>query len=169
MAGKRISQETFDSVVQENIDEFGMSKEEALEDAKTQFRSQGVSLVNIDTTGGIGREELMGAITVIKDVTSDKAAKVLSLKTLLALCSESCEHSSRNLSLVCSNGAMYSMLTLLDPENPLELLSAALGTLTLVCKRSGQCYSSPPYSTPIDTPKSLYTHLHDYHIRYRYS
>ena len=37
---KRISQETFDSVVQENIDDFAMSPEEAVADAVQQFISQ---------------------------------------------------------------------------------------------------------------------------------
>ena len=37
---KVISQETFDAVVQENIDDFEMSKEEAIKDAISQFESQ---------------------------------------------------------------------------------------------------------------------------------
>lgn len=43
----RVSQETFDSAVQENIDEFGMEPEEAVADAVSQFESQGVNLSNI--------------------------------------------------------------------------------------------------------------------------
>ena len=43
----RISQETFDSAVQENIDEFGMEPDEAVADAKQQFESQGVNLSNV--------------------------------------------------------------------------------------------------------------------------
>jgi len=43
----RISQETFDQAVQENIDEFEMEPEEALADAISQFDSQGVNLDNI--------------------------------------------------------------------------------------------------------------------------
>lgn len=37
---KTISQETFDNVVQENIDDFEMDHEEALTDAIEQFKSQ---------------------------------------------------------------------------------------------------------------------------------
>ncbi|XP_077187765.1 armadillo repeat-containing protein 6 [Paroedura picta] len=47
MAAKRITQETFDSVVQENIIEFGMDPEEAVFEAVQQFESQGVDLSNI--------------------------------------------------------------------------------------------------------------------------
>jgi len=43
----RISQETFDAAVQENIDEFDMSPEEAVADAVEQFETQGVNLDNI--------------------------------------------------------------------------------------------------------------------------
>ena len=37
---KQISQETFDDVVRENMQEFDMTAEEALEDAVKQFESQ---------------------------------------------------------------------------------------------------------------------------------
>jgi len=43
----RISQETFDAAVQENIDEFDMEGEEALADAIKQFETQGVNLSNV--------------------------------------------------------------------------------------------------------------------------
>jgi hypothetical protein len=47
---KRISQETFDAVVRENIDEFEMDLDEAVADARQQFESQGVDLSNLITT-----------------------------------------------------------------------------------------------------------------------
>ena len=37
---KRINQETFDDVVKENISEFGMGPQEAIDDAVEQFVSQ---------------------------------------------------------------------------------------------------------------------------------
>lgn len=43
----RVSQETFDEAVQENMDEFGMEPEEAVQDAIQQFESQGINLSNI--------------------------------------------------------------------------------------------------------------------------
>ena len=42
---KRINQETFDDVVKENISEFGMGAQEAIDDAVEQFVSQ-VNLFN---------------------------------------------------------------------------------------------------------------------------
>ncbi|XP_036410639.1 armadillo repeat-containing protein 6 [Megalops cyprinoides] len=47
MAKRRITQETFDAVVKENIDEFEMEPDEALNEAIQQFESQGVDLSNI--------------------------------------------------------------------------------------------------------------------------
>ena len=41
---KKVSQEYFDSVVNENINDFGMSEQEAIDDAINQFKSQGVDL-----------------------------------------------------------------------------------------------------------------------------
>ncbi|KAJ4459766.1 hypothetical protein PAPYR_4159 [Paratrimastix pyriformis] len=49
-AGKKlyISQETFDQAVKENMDDFGMEREEAVSDAVRQFETQGVDLSNIN-------------------------------------------------------------------------------------------------------------------------
>uniref|UniRef100_A0A8D0L7W2 Armadillo repeat containing 6 n=1 Tax=Sphenodon punctatus TaxID=8508 RepID=A0A8D0L7W2_SPHPU len=47
MASKRITQETFDEVVQENIVEFDMDPDAAVREAVEQFESQGVDLSNI--------------------------------------------------------------------------------------------------------------------------
>ncbi|XP_006821593.1 armadillo repeat-containing protein 6-like [Saccoglossus kowalevskii] len=60
MASKRITQETFDNAVKENIEDFEMEPEEALEDAVKQFETQGIDLSNIikclnlgDGSGGV--------------------------------------------------------------------------------------------------------------------
>eukprot|EP00897_Mesotaenium_endlicherianum_P004422 jgi/Mesen1/4007/ME000211S03183 len=45
----RISQEAFDALVEENMEEFGMEQEEALEDAITAFTLQGADLTGIMT------------------------------------------------------------------------------------------------------------------------
>lgn len=41
MENRRITQETFDAVVRENIEEFEMDPDEALNEAIQQFESQG--------------------------------------------------------------------------------------------------------------------------------
>ncbi|KAM6219317.1 armadillo repeat-containing protein 6 [Rhynchocyon petersi] len=50
MSSKRISQETFDAAVRENIEEFEMEPDEAVREATEQFESQGVDLNNIVKT-----------------------------------------------------------------------------------------------------------------------
>ena len=50
---KRISQETFDEVVKENVEDFEMEPAAALAEAIKQFKTQGVDIKNIDTSGGI--------------------------------------------------------------------------------------------------------------------
>lgn len=47
MASKRITQETFDAAVQENIEEFEMGTEEAIREAVEQFESQGRAVASI--------------------------------------------------------------------------------------------------------------------------
>ena len=44
---KRITQETFDEVVQENIEDFEMEADEAVADAIAQFKTQNVDLGNV--------------------------------------------------------------------------------------------------------------------------
>ncbi|EDV26595.1 Armadillo repeat-containing protein 6 [Trichoplax sp. H2] len=77
MATKRITQETFDAVVKENIDDFEMDAEEAVEDAIKQFESQGVNLSNIikqaatasddQQSGSEARHPILTALQRIQD------------------------------------------------------------------------------------------------------
>lgn len=47
---KQISQETFDAVVRENMEEFDMDLHEAVQDAIEQFKTQGVDMSNLITS-----------------------------------------------------------------------------------------------------------------------
>lgn len=47
MAKRRITQETFDATVRENMEEFDMEPDEALKEAVEQFESQGNQLKRI--------------------------------------------------------------------------------------------------------------------------
>lgn len=79
-APKRITQETFDDAVKENIEEFEMSPEEAVEDAIQQFKSQGVDLSNIitsqtstDDQKGQSKpvtEKIQEALQILKEICS---------------------------------------------------------------------------------------------------
>lgn len=56
---KRISQDTFDEVVKENMEDFDMELDEAIKDAIEQFTKQGIDLSNIDKSGGKDRKEIL--------------------------------------------------------------------------------------------------------------
>ena len=84
---KRISQETFDSVVKENIDDFGMDPEEAVADAVQQFISQGVDLSCIVKSAGPASESpVIKAIealsSAIEASPSDPLARIAAMKGL---------------------------------------------------------------------------------------
>lgn len=49
MAKRRITQETFDAAVRENMEEFEMAADEALKEAVEQFESQGNRRITIHT------------------------------------------------------------------------------------------------------------------------
>ncbi|XP_022104734.1 armadillo repeat-containing protein 6-like [Acanthaster planci] len=106
MASKRITQETFDAVVKENIEEFEMSPEEALREAIEQFESQGVNLVNILKTvpavGGEGdvahaaRHPVLEALDqlhqVLQGVVTDKESVKASLTKFSLECGVDISH-----------------------------------------------------------------------------
>lgn len=58
---KKISQEYFDQIVNENVNDFGMSEEEAIADAVNQLKSQGCELVNICKHSRSEQDELLNA------------------------------------------------------------------------------------------------------------
>ncbi|CAL8281585.1 unnamed protein product [Lota lota] len=68
MASRRITQETFDAVVRENIDDFEMDDDDALRDAVEQFDSQGVDLSCIVKAVPITSEDNQGDQTQAHEV-----------------------------------------------------------------------------------------------------
>ena len=127
---KRISQSTFDEVVNENVDDFDMSLNDAINDAVNQFKSQGVDLVNIDITGGIGRDECLACINDIVSVANknnivcdnDVITLNNNLKLLYELCSDKCPYMSRNHYLMIPHGCVNALHTLLVPEQNKSVL-----------------------------------------------
>ena len=66
---RKVSQETFDEVVRENIEDFDLDEKGALEDAIKQFKKQNVDLSSIDISGGVGRDEILNAIKALDACT----------------------------------------------------------------------------------------------------
>ncbi|XP_007897009.1 armadillo repeat-containing protein 6 [Callorhinchus milii] len=137
MAGKRITQETFDDVVQENISEFDMEPEEALNDAIQQFESQGVDLNNIiravPGTGGEtgGQHEVLQALHSVQQALERSSLDEMAecLDTFGKLCRR--DFASRHLAAEKSAyGTVLGSCTRLLGDKPRLLIGLqALGTL----------------------------------------
>lgn len=89
---KRITQETFDAAVRENMAEFSMEPDEALREAMEQFESQGVDLSNIVKTAPAlsadGPEEpahvVLQALDAVQELLSTPGPELASRLTRLA-------------------------------------------------------------------------------------
>lgn len=148
---KRISQETFDEVVTENVEDFEMEPAAALAEAVKQFTSQGVDLRNIDTSGGIGRAEMEAAMAALKTFATNNDvfdAKINStiqqysveqqvevLKSIGIMCDAACEQYVRNREMMNPTG-INSLLELLSPDMVPEVLTEAESLLANLSKAS---------------------------------
>eukprot|EP00092_Neocalanus_flemingeri_P024121 GFUD01026167.1.p1 GENE.GFUD01026167.1~~GFUD01026167.1.p1 ORF type:complete len:463 (-),score=148.37 GFUD01026167.1:170-1558(-) len=123
---KVISQETFDGVVKENMEEFEMELAEAVEDAKEQFEKQGINLSNI-VISEKGSQVVVEAVQALfKDLAP--VDLVEQLKTIR----ECCKDNLAQRVLATNNGA-YSVLVKLAKTSPekvdvLKTLSAVMDT-----------------------------------------
>lgn len=152
MVGKRISQETFDDVVRENVEDFEMERSEALSEAISQFKSQGVDLGNIDLTGGEGRKEMEDAMELLHvmskdnemyDVKTDSSTSKYTpeeiekgLLAVMALCDpKKCELSDRNRKMM-NPGGLNSLHGLLAVGQKQEILRLTMNFLNVLSKES---------------------------------
>lgn len=152
MVGKRISQETFDDVVRENVEDFEMDREEALTEAISQFNSQGVDLSNIDLTGGEGRQEMEDAMTLLHTMAKDN--QVYDAKTdtstekytteeiekgllaVMALCDpKKCKLSERNRNMMSPDG-LNTLHALIKVGQRQELLRLGMNFLNVLSRDS---------------------------------
>lgn len=83
---KKISQEYFDSIVTENLNDFGMGQEEAIEDAINQLKSQGADLSTICKYPASEQKELIDSVqqinALIPQLASDVNASAQCIKCL---------------------------------------------------------------------------------------
>ena len=133
--GKKISQATFDEVVNENIAEFEMELKEAIADAVNQFTSQQVDLSDIDLSGGLGKQEVLDAISVLTSTATDAEIST-ALTTLIDLCNEKHELSKRNVILMRSEGGLNALHMLLQPNQNTELLLKSMRLLESISSQN---------------------------------
>jgi len=104
-----ISQETFDSVVKENEEEFEMSRAEAIQEAISQFESQGVNLANIVTSTSEGKND--HAVVVSLDAL--KSVQDLPIEKAESLCDVVKDECSKGLAekMLATKNQGYEILT----------------------------------------------------------
>lgn len=107
----RISQDAFDSVVKENMDDFGMELDEALEDAIKTFQMQGVDLKGVITDGSgsasIASHPVVKAIKELQDATSSVETPTGRESCILPL--ESVSRALQELFKLCKDGESASV------------------------------------------------------------
>ena len=100
---KVITQETFDAVVKENVEEFGMDTAEAVKDAKEQFEKQGINLGNIV----ISEKGSQVVVTAVQDLF--KQLSPPDIISRLKIIQDCCKEDLAARVLATNNGA-YSVL-----------------------------------------------------------
>ncbi len=137
----RISQETFDEVVAENVEEFEMTLEEAVQDAIVQFQKQGVDLSNIDRTGGEGREEMLDALEALRKLSvpvQEVSHALTVISTLCALCDKSHQFFHRNLNLMNEKGGLNELLLHVDATEDRSIILSVTRFINDLSISSGQ-------------------------------
>jgi len=120
----RVSQETFDAAVQENIDEFDMEPEEALADAIQQFETQGVNLSNVvkRVPGATGADD-PAAVVALRGI-----------KEALEAAADADDAEEETLELEYAGGRMKVTFMKLAPDQAVALAEQA-GALRTACQK----------------------------------
>ncbi|XP_021074475.1 armadillo repeat-containing protein 6 [Mus pahari] len=140
MASKRITQETFDAAVQENIEEFEMGTEDAIREAVEQFESQGVDLSNIVKTApkasldGL-QEPTHGVLQVLNDLQESlTGSRLQEVSAHLVHFCDQCKQQKASRYLAAQKGAYPILLAAwqLAATSDQGLLLQALSALAVL-------------------------------------
>lgn len=149
-----INQDTFDEVVKENMEDFGMDKEEAARDAIEQFKFQGANLSQVNTSADGVRRDIRAAVVALLETLRQmeswpkgtKAVECLAiLSTLSDLCDEEAEScGNKNKTCLGEAGGIGVVAQLLaggeemigraDNSPEIEVLVRTLSTLQDACR-----------------------------------
>lgn len=124
MAQRRITQETFDAVVKENIEEFDMEGSEALKEAIEQFESQGVDLSFI--------------VKAVPKVFSEEDAESQTHEVLQALESLRNAEASPSASVLEDLRVFTEQCSLGFAQRYLAAQKEAYPTILACCRRAGE-------------------------------
>ncbi|XP_059044835.1 armadillo repeat-containing protein 6 homolog [Achroia grisella] len=123
-----ITQETYDDVVKENIEEFDMTPEEAVKEAIAQFQAQGVDLSNIIKDLALGSGEEHAVTTIVNKLRNlcsateyDNEAVLQELDALKTECKKDIAHRVR----AGKEGAYTILIDLLEARQKIYLQNAS--------------------------------------------
>lgn len=142
MSIKRISQETFDAAVLENIEDFGQTPADALRDATNQFLTQGIDISNLDTSGGIGKAEFMAEVKKVIDFRDGSTevtheAVLAAFAAIKQMCDDKAEFGKRNQNLLIAgkvDRGFEAIHDLMSETQPSSVLVGALDVLASLSK-----------------------------------
>ncbi|XP_026877545.2 armadillo repeat-containing protein 6 [Electrophorus electricus] len=165
MAKRRITQDTFDAVVRENIEEFDMDDGEALREAIEQFESQGVDLSNIvkavpkasseETTD----EQTHKVLQALESLRGELGSSLASLGEGLKLFTEQCSLGFAQRYLAAQKDAYPTILSCCQRAGVnKEALSAALAAMSMLTDGQPDLLDAEGRGFLIGT---LRTHLED--------
>jgi hypothetical protein len=121
----RISQETFDEAVQENVETFDMSPEEALADAISQFETQGINLSNIvKRVPGAEASDDPAAVIALRDI-----------KATLEAAQEAEDAEEETLEINYGGGIMKMMFMKLSADDAVKVAEQA-AALRTACQKN---------------------------------
>lgn len=134
-----ISQDAFDSMVVENMEDFDLTMQEALSETINQLKTMNKDLSTIDVTGGEGRKELLELITFLKDMstTSGESNCIKLLGDLATLCHDKHPLGLRNQNLMRTNGGMSALISAINAAYSPALLKMVFNLLSTLCKTNG--------------------------------
>ena len=134
-----ISQDAFDSMVVENMEDFDLQKAEGLAETISQLKTMGKDLSNIDITGGEGREELLKCIVGLKEMSpadSDES-NIQLLSSLTAICQDKHPLGPRNQNMMRTNGGLSALLGVISVAYAPSVLKVVFDLMTVLCKTNG--------------------------------
>jgi len=139
---KRITQPTFDSIVKENMEDFSLNLPDALKEAILQLTQQGITLDNIDITGGIDMDELKSATLTVNQFSRNESVNEDTLSVALVnirkLCSQKDKNQIRNKNIILREGCLYSLYQILKLESSSPgVITNVLETIIHLSKSDG--------------------------------
>lgn len=134
-----ISQDAFDAMVLENMEDFELQKAEGLAETISQLKTMGKDLSHIDITGGEGREELLELIKCLKVLSSSSSeeSSIALLCNLATICQDKHPLGLRNQNMMRTNGGLSALISAINASFHPSVLKQVFNLIAILCKSNG--------------------------------